>query len=142
MSLLLACGWVATVACWWLGLSRRKRSLTLQSEAGSNPVSLREASRALRIACEENDSAAARVALLAWGQTLLMPRQVANLGELVNLLGQELAEEVEALNQSRYAEQAAAWQGGSLWALCERLQQQKTGATGSAVNQDLLPLNP
>jgi len=103
---------------------------------------LREASRVLRAACEKGDSAAARAALLAWGQALLAPRRVVNLSELVDLLGDELAQEVAVLNQSRYAGQAAVWQGGSLWTLCERLQQQETGATRSAVNDDLLPLNP
>ena len=80
--------------------------------------------------------------MLVWGQALLTPRRVVNLGELVDLLGDELAQEVAVLNRSRYAGQAAVWQGGSLWALCERLQQQETGATRSAINAELLSLNP
>jgi BatD DUF11 like domain len=142
LSLFLACGWLTTAVYWWLGRSRRKRSLVASSEVGGNPGSLREASRVLRAACEKDDSAAARTALLTWGQALLTPRRVVNLGELVDLLGDELAQEVAALNQSRYAWQAALWQGGSLWTLCERLQRQQTGVTRSAVNEDLLPLNP
>ena len=142
LSLFLACGWLVTAFYWWLGLSHSKKARAASSEAGGNPGSLRDASRALRAACEKDDSASARAALLAWGQALLAPRRVVNLGELVNMLGDELAQEVTALNRSRYAGQAAAWQGGSLWTLCERLQQQETGATRSAVNAELLPLNP
>ena len=142
LSLFLACGWLATIAYWWLGRSRAKRARAASSQVGGNPGSLRENSQVLRAACEKGDSAAARAALLAWGQALLAPRRVVNLSELVDLLGDELAQEVAVLNQSRYAGQAAVWQGGSLWTLCERLQQQETGATRSAVNDDLLPLNP
>jgi hypothetical protein len=142
LSLFLTCGWLATAVYWWLGWSRSKRSQVASSEAAGNPGSLREAGRVLRAACEKDDSAAARAALLAWGQTLLAPRRVANLGELVDVLGDEIAQEVAALNQSRYAGQAVLWQGGSLWTLCERLQHQQTGATRSDVNAELLPLNP
>ena len=142
LSLFLACGWLVTAVYWWLGRSRSKQARAASSEAEGNPVSLRDASRMLRAACEKDDSASARAALLAWGQALLAPRRVVNLGELVNVLGDELAQEVVALNRSRYAGQAAVWQGGSLWTLCERLQQQETGATRSAVNAELLSLNP
>ena len=142
LSLFLACGWLATAVYWWLGRSRSKRSLVASSEAGGNPGNLRDASRVLRAACEKDDSAATRAALLAWGQALLTPRCVVNLGDLVDLLGDDLAQEIAALNRSRYAGQAALWQGSSLWTLCERLQQQETGTTRSAVNEDLIPLNP
>jgi hypothetical protein len=81
------------------------------------------------------------VALLAWGQGLMLPRRVDNLGELVGLLGDDLGQQVEALNRSRYAGQGEAWQGRPLWELCQRLQQQ-AGSTNDDANASLLPLNP
>jgi hypothetical protein len=95
----------------------------------------------LREAYQNDDSATARAALLAWGQAMMMPRRVDNLDDLVDLLGDELGQQVEALNHSRYAGQGEAWEGQPLWTLCQRLQQQ-TGSTDSDVNASLLPLNP
>jgi hypothetical protein len=137
LSLFLACGWVATVIYWWLA-TRRKRPA---SAPANEVVGLRDASRALREACEKDDSAAARAALLAWGQALMMPRQVDNLEVLVGLLGDELAQQVETLNHSRYAGQGMAWEGQPLWTLCRRLQQQ-AGNTKINLDTSLLPLNP
>ncbi|MCG6889078.1 MAG: BatD family protein [Gammaproteobacteria bacterium] len=137
LSLLLACGWATTAIYWWFATRRNKPVSARESEV----VGLRETSRVLRKACENDDSAAARAALLAWGQCLMMPRRVDNLGELVDLLGDELGQQVEALNHSRYAGQGEAWEGRPLWALCQRLQQQ-AGNTKNDVNASLLPLNP
>jgi len=137
LSLFLGCGWTATAIYWWFGTRRNKSPLAQVSEVAG----LREASRALREACENDDSAAARAALLVWGQGLMMPQRVDNLGELSGLLGDEFGQQVEALNRSRYAGQGEAWQGRPLWVLCQRLQQQ-AGSTKSDVSASLLPLNP
>ena len=136
-SLFLALGWAVSVIYWWFTRRRRNPPLLEASEV----VGLQAAGRALREACENENSAAARVALLAWGQAVMMPQRVANLGELAALLGDEFAQQVEALNRSRYAGQGAAWEGRPLWTLCQRLQQQ-AGSSKSDVNTSLLPLNP
>jgi hypothetical protein len=57
------------------------------------------------------------------------------------LLGDELAQQVETLNHSRYAGQGMAWEGQPLWTLCRRLQQQ-AGNTKINLDTSLLPLNP
>ncbi len=136
-SLLLAFGWAVSASYWWFTTRRSNPALVQVSEV----VGLREAGRALREACEKDDSAAARSALLGWGQAVMMPQRVANLGELGGLLGDEFAQQVEALNRSRYAVQGEAWQGSALWALCQRLQKQ-VGSSKTDTGASLLPLNP
>jgi hypothetical protein len=137
LSLFFACGWTASALYWWYATRRGNPPIAPASEV----VGLREAGRALREACENDDSAAARAALLAWGQGVVLPQRVASLGELVDLLGDEFGQQVEALNQSRYAAQGGAWLGRPLWELCQRLQKQ-AGNKKNDLNPDLLPLNP
>jgi hypothetical protein len=137
LSLFFACGWTASALYWWYATRRGNPPIAPASEV----VGLREAGRALREACENDDSAAARAALLAWGQGVVLPQRVASLGELVDLLGDEFGQQVEALNQSRYAAQGGAWLGRPLWEQCQRLQKQ-AGNNKNDLNPDLLPLNP
>jgi hypothetical protein len=137
MSLFLACGWTLSAAYWWFTIRRARRPV----EAASELPNLRQAQRRLRQACVENDAVTARAALLAWGRALHAPRRVANLRELTSLLGDELRLEVETLNRSLYAGDAAPWQGQTLWPLCQRLQKQAR-APDPADSSDLLPLNP
>ena len=141
LSLSLACGWAASAVYWWLAKRRGNLLIVRPIAQASEVVGLREAGRALREACENDDSAAARAALLAWGQVMMMPQRAANLGELVELLGAEFGHQIDALNHSRYAEQGEAWQGRPLWALCQRLQKQ-AGSTKTDAGASLLPLNP
>ncbi|MCP4471881.1 MAG: protein BatD [Gammaproteobacteria bacterium] len=137
MSLCLACGWALSAGYWWLRSRRSGRSVT----AVTVPSSPRQAQRQLQQTCANNDAVAVRAALLAWGRALLAPRRIANLHQLIDLLGDELRLEVEALNQSLYAGSGAVWQGQSLWLLCQRLQKHAQSADSSATS-DLLPLNP
>lgn len=137
MSLFLACGWALSVGYWWFASQRARPSPTAVSE----PSSLRKARRRLQQACADNDAVAARAALLDWGRALLAPRRVANLHELSGLLGDALRLEAEALNQSLYAGGGTAWQGQSLWPLCQQLQKQAQ-APDPAASSELLTLNP
>ena len=137
MSLVLACGWALSAGYWWFASRRALPSLTAVGE----PPSLRKARRRLQQACANNDAVAARAALLDWGRALLAPRRVANLHELSGLLGDALRLEVEALNQSLYAGGGAAWQGQSLWPLCQQLQKQAQ-TLDPAASSELLTLNP
>jgi hypothetical protein len=95
----------------------------------------------LRQACEHDDATAARAALLRWGQALLAPRNVADLNALAQFLGEELRQEIEALNQSLYAASGGSWQGQALWTLCQRLQQDASPGKSDAA-KGLAPLNP
>ncbi len=137
MSLCLACGWALSAGYWWLRSRRSERSVT----AVTKPSGLRQAQRQLQQTCANNDAVAVRAALLAWGRALLAPRRIANLHQLTDLLGDELRLEVEALNQSLYAGSGAAWQGQSLWPLCQRLQKHAQ-TPDPAATSELATLNP
>jgi hypothetical protein len=137
LSLLLACGWGASALYWWFASRRAQRTELPVNKA----VSLRAAGSELRQACENNDAAAARAALLPWGQALLAPRDVVNLHALEQYLGEEFRQEIEALNQSLYAAGGASWQGQALWAQCQRLQRDES-AGKSTPSEGLAPLNP
>jgi hypothetical protein len=137
MSLFLASGWALSAGCWWLGQRRSQPAGSVVAEASN----LRQARRRLKQVCADNDAPAARAALLAWGRALCLPRRVANLFELSELMGEELRLEVEALNRNLYAGSGAAWQGESLWRLCQRLHRQSQ-SSGSSATSELQPLNP
>lgn len=132
----LACGWALSLLYWW-SLSRRRGTEAPVSEA---QVTQRGARRALENACAGNDAAAAREALLDWGQALLAPRRIANLDQLCAVLGADLAQQVEALNRSRYARSRSEWRGESLWRLCRQLETAHIRDAGR--DPELLPLNP
>ena len=137
LSLLLACGWLSSGLYWWFK-SRASGGDDLQ--AVEHP-GLRAARKRLRQACEADDSAHARHALLDWGRALLQPRQVSNLHQLGLLLGDDLAQQVEWLNQSLYAGESVGWQGRDLWQLCQRLEKARAPG-GERDSDELLPLNP
>ena len=137
LSLLLACGWAASMAYWWLSV-RRKRAPRVEDERRPD---LAAAGRALQKACEAGDAAAARSALLSWGQALLAPRRVSSLNALAQAFGDEFRCELADLNRSLYAPGESGWQGQALWTLCRQLQKTETGASIDA-DDELLPLNP
>ena len=140
LSLLLGLGWAVSLVYWWIGLRRNAPPVESMGETMDTGMSLSAAQRELREACERDDAAAARLALLAWGQAVMAPQSIANLGQLGSLLGDELGREIETLNQSLYAVERDAWQGRSLWALCQRLQQDAGSAAGAG--EGLSALNP
>jgi hypothetical protein len=136
LSLVLACGWALTMAWWW-----RTRSRPTNTIEASSTVHLSRARRELKQACGGDDAAAARRALLDWGSALLAPQRIANLRELCDRLGEDLRREVDALNQSLYAGDEHAWQGGSLWALCQQLDKINRSDKRETASE-LQPLNP
>jgi len=137
LSLLLACGWIATTVYWW----RRTRRAEMPEAPRERPIDARAAGHALQQPCAHNDATAARAALLPWGQALLAPQRVANLNALAQSLGDDFRREVEALNQSLYAAAGVSWQGQSLWTQCQRLQRAATSGKANA-GDGLAPLNP
>ena len=136
LSLLLVCGLLLSNGYWWLRLRHRRTP-----EVALAGPDLARARAELQRACRDGDAGLARIALLAWGRALLAPRRVNNLHELSQLLGDELAVAVDQLNQSRYAPTASAWQGESLWQLCQQLERSRRGGE-RVLESDLLPLNP
>jgi hypothetical protein len=121
LSLLLGCGWAASVFYWW-NHSRRAAS---RATAPTQNEALQAAGHRLYDSCAANDAAAARHALLAWGSVLLAPREIIHLHQLGNVCGDTLIREIEALDRSLYAKDHGAWHGGELADLCRRLEQKQ-----------------
>ncbi len=137
LSLLLACGWIASGLYWWF----KSRRAGIEAAPAVEHPGLREARNKLRRACDANDGVTARHALLDWGRALLAPREINNLQQLGSSLGDDMTLQIERLNQSLYAGADVAWQGHDLWLVCQQLE--KTAE--SERNRDvahLLPLNP
>jgi hypothetical protein len=140
LSLFLACGWAGSGLLWWL-LSRRAAMASGQSST-ADTLSLGKSRKALRLACESNDTSAARSALLAWGRALLAPTRPGNLQQLLELLGDELAHQVDILDRSLYSRSNISWQGADLWQLCKSLEKNSHHLVQGDEKPGLLPLNP
>jgi hypothetical protein len=138
LSLLLASGWILSALYWRYKL--RKQS-TAAFPSVSEPPDLRRSGKQLQQACNDNDAIAARQVLLAWGRALLAPQEINNLHQLGNVLDADLRHEIEVLNQSLYAPDAAKWRGQALWSLCQRLEKDSL-AQRDQTNAGLSPLNP
>jgi hypothetical protein len=138
MSLLLACGWILNALYWWYKL--HKSGMTNILSVSKHP-DLRGPGKQLQQACNDSDAIAARLVLLTWGRALLAPREINNLHQLGNVMGADLRHEIEVLNQSLYAPDAAKWRGQALWSLCQRLEKDSL-AQRKQPNAGLSPLNP
>ena len=93
---------------------QQRQSGTGQPVDSAAGVSARQSLQALKKACQENDPAAAREALLEWAQCY-WPR-VANLHQLSGQLSPELQHAINDLNRSSYSRSPKAWQGQRLLA--------------------------
>ena len=138
LSLVLASGWMLSTLYWWRKL--RKPDMTTTPPA-SQHADLRRLRKQLQQACNDSDATTARRVLLSWGRALLAPREIDNLHQLGNILGADLRQEVEVLNQSLYASGAVQWQGQALWLLCQQLEKDSQ-AQRDQTKAQLLPLNP
>jgi hypothetical protein len=135
----LALAWVATVALWWRGRGRAPRSEAAQSPPAAAARPLRKILRDLDSACAVNDPAAARDALLAYGETRFTADAPRSLGALAALLPDDAAREVLALEAHIYGAQAGAWRGDGLKAVLGALERAGT-ATEPPAGEPLLPL--
>lgn len=111
-----AAGWLLALGMalvlWRQG--RQPNGQASSSVSSTDPESLRRALVALRLACQQNDPAAARKALLAWGHhRYSIP--ISNLNHLSTLTSSALATQIEQLNAALYGKEGVAWQGQSLF---------------------------
>ena len=138
MSLLLACGWILNALYWWY---KSRKPGTASILPVSKHPDIRGPGKQLQQACNDSDAIAARGLLLTWGRALLAPREINNLHQLGDALGADLRHEIEVLNQSLYAPDAAKWRSQALWSLCQRLEKDELTQRDQA-NAGLSPLNP
>ncbi len=124
VAVFLAIGWAATLAYF---LSRRRPAKKPLIEKNEREIRLEDSVKRLRKACAENNAAAAKDALLAWGQ---QKSGVANLGAIAALSEARLRDEILQLNQILYGKASEPWQGKKLFqAFVEHKAREKIAAT-------------
>ena len=116
--------WQLTAAAGWClagllgGLLWRTRGRTGSSQLNTKPHAANNRSLvSLRLACNSNDPAAARDALLAWANHRAQPMTVMSLDALAKTCSPALAQEVRRLDASLWGKDAQSWQGDKLFSL-------------------------
>jgi len=138
LSLLLACGWLASGIVWWVN---RRQSMPVRDERSKPEMSLRQASKALKSACLASDAGAAREALLNWVKALDIAMHFDNLNSVGFYFGEPLKSQIDCLNQSLYGVEQSAWSGDSLWQTCTTIAD-SVEAYQTPETDELATLNP
>jgi hypothetical protein len=139
VSAILALSWVVTMVAWWRARARRASPPVPTAPAAERRPALRKILRDLESACAVGDPAAARNALLAFGETRFAEDPPRSLGALAALLPPGAAREVLALEAHIYGADAEAWRGDGLKAILAELE--RAGVTPDRPPADpLMPL--
>ena len=139
VSAILALTWVVTMVAWWRTRVRRASPAVPTAPAAERRPALRKILRDLESACAVGDAAAARNALLAYGETRFSEQLPRSLGALAALLPAVAAREVLALEAHIYGADNKAWRGDGLKAAIPELE--KAGVTSDKPPADpLMPL--
>ncbi|MGZ5600721.1 MAG: BatD family protein [Methylobacter sp.] len=119
VSIFLASGWLATVL-YFLVKRPAKKPVTEKNEPETR---LQDSIKSLKKACADNNAAAAKDALLAWGQQ-------SSLGAIAELSDARLRDEILHLNRVLYAKEPGHWQGKKLFqAFVENKARKKIAVT-------------
>lgn len=108
VSIGLGLGWMFTI----IFILRKPRQKPAPKLVNNKEVKLKEAVKALKQACAENNPLAAKDALLAWGKIKFNSH---NLSEVADHSEALLRDEIYLLSQTLYANQASSWQGKLLF---------------------------
>lgn len=103
-----AFAWLATLAVFFT--SRKPSPVTEAQKNPDNPVN--QINPVLKQACANNDAAAAKQALMAWGR---VKYNATTLGTLAEFCDARLSAEILNLNQSLYGQQTKEWDGKRLF---------------------------
>jgi hypothetical protein len=135
----LALAWIATVALWWRSRGRAPRTAAAKAQPVAASKPLRKILRDLDSACAVNDPAAARNALLDFGETRFTTNPPRSLGALAALLPDTVAREVLALEAHIYGAAPGAWRGDALRAVLGEIERAGT-VPEQPPGEPLLPL--
>lgn len=120
LTVLLACGWLATAGLWAASLRNAARSRR-RPPSPPRPAASRELLGRLRAACDRNDAASARGVLLEWGALRFPDSPPHSLGMLAAKLPEAAASEIERLEKHLYGAAKVSWDGGALHAALARV---------------------
>lgn len=122
VSVFLAAGWLATLV-YFLAKRPAKKPVVEKTEP---EIRLADSVKKLKKACMDNNAAAAKDALLAWGR---QKSGAASLGAIAELSEARLRDEILLLNQVLYGKEAGQWQGKKLYqAFVENKAREKIAA--------------
>jgi BatD DUF11 like domain len=126
VSVFLGLGWLITLAYFLLRQTKIKPDENQSQHHTQQELRLKDISNQLKQACCQNDSQAAKNALLAWGNQQF---NANNLGTIAHHCDVPLRDEIMNLNAVLYGKNAEVWQGNALF----------QAFNGS--NKDRLPIN-
>ncbi len=112
LSLFLAVGWLLSMLLWWW-LSRAK-SAVAKSPDHSSQVNTRQAIKAVKTACKQQDAKACKDALLTWGQAVFPHSPPTSLAALAQCTGEPLATSLLQLNTALYSPTVTDWDSDEL----------------------------
>ncbi|MGZ8173187.1 MULTISPECIES: BatD family protein [Methylobacter] len=123
VSAFLALGWLATLAYFLIKRSAKKPV----AEKSEQEIRLEDSVKSLKKACTDNNAAAAKDALLAWGR---QKYGAASLGAIAELSDARLRDEILYLNRILYSREPEQWQGKKLFqAFVENKAREKIAVT-------------
>jgi len=123
VSVFLALGWLATLAYFLIKRPAKKPVV----EKSEREIRLEDSVKSLKKACADNNAAAAKDALLAWGRQKF---GATSLGAIAELSDARLRDEILNLNQVLYGKAVDQWQGKKLFqAFVENKAREKMAAT-------------
>ncbi|PPK78290.1 oxygen tolerance protein BatD [Methylobacter tundripaludum] len=123
VSMFLASGWLATLAYFLIKRSAKKPV----AEKSEQEIRLEDSVKSLKKACADNNAAAAKDALLAWGR---QKYGAASLGAIAELSDARLRDEILNLNRILYSREPDQWQGKKLFqAFVENKAREKIAVT-------------
>jgi len=140
---LLAVGWFLTAIAWIVTRRKNERSDGVPNEAAAPDFSA--AKKALQIACAQNDTAAAKEAMLGWAALRWPENRPGSLAEIAQRVDEPLSLELTALNRQLYScadsTSAAGWNGSGLWQVfkVELSHDETVGVTNKPI---LAPMHP
>ncbi len=107
VSIVLLCLWLLTLYGW---LRSRNKSQITDDVADSRPA-VSACIKDLKMACQQNDPAAARNALMAWANHYWPDRRINNFHELKTLVNDDFKQQLDKLNACLYSQQQLSWNG-------------------------------
>lgn len=124
--------WLLTITLWYLQ-QRRYKFLNLNV---AKPQTEKSIQKALYKACKENDTHAAKHALILWAKMRWPKENILNLEQLENLVkDQTMQKELNKLSQVLYYKANAIWKGSSLWEAMTAFKHKKP----KKITEELLP---
>lgn len=139
LSVFLATGWLVTGLAWWYS-GRQSKPVTKISKKEKRPANAGKS--AIKHACENNQAAACKDALINWARQNLSA-DINNLGDIIAIMNNRqetaLAKEIALLNVALYSSRTSSWQGHNLWQALEKISA-KNDKSSSDTHSALEPL--